>query len=87
MFALRIVNNKISIDDVYNYFLKKGIETRPFFYPINCHKHLKHVKVSEVDKPQMLNSEIIMIPSYPQLTYDEQVYIVKVINEFINDCV
>jgi perosamine synthetase len=85
MFALRIVNNKKSIDEVYNYFLNKGIETRPFFYPVNCHKHLENVKVSEFDKPQMLNSEIIMIPSYPLLTYDDQVYIVKIINEFIND--
>jgi perosamine synthetase len=85
MFALRIVNNKISIDNIYNYFLNKGVETRPFFYPVNCHKHLEHIKVSEVDIPEMLNSEIIMIPSYPQLTYDEQVYIVKVVNEFINE--
>jgi len=87
MFALRIVDNKKSIDDVYNYFLEKGVETRPFFYPINCHKHLEHVKVYEVNKPVMLNSEIIMIPSYPELKYEDQVYIVKVINEFINDCV
>lgn len=87
MFALRIVDNKKNIDDVYNHFLNKGVETRPFFYPINCHKHLENVKVYEVNKPVMLNSEIIMIPSYPELKYEDQVYIVKVINEFINDCV
>jgi dTDP-4-amino-4,6-dideoxygalactose transaminase len=85
MFALRIINNKKSIDDVYNYFLNKGVETRPFFYPVNCHKHLEHIKVNEDDIPKMLNSEIIMIPSSPQLTYDEQVYIVTVVKEFLKE--
>lgn len=85
MFALRIINNKKSIDDVYNYFLNKDIETRPFFYPVNCHKHLENIKINEVNIPKMLNSEIIMIPSYPELTYDDQVYIVTIINEFVKE--
>ena len=87
MFALRIVNNNKSIDEVYDYFLDKGIETRPFFYPINKHKHLENIKNNRDDNnSELLNREIIMIPSYPLLTYDEQVYIVKIVNKFVNDC-
>jgi perosamine synthetase len=86
MFGLRILNNKYSIEKTYNFFIEHGIETRPFFYSYNSHQHLKLIKCHEdCEISQLLNKEIIMIPSFPELKYEEQLYIVKVINNFIEN--
>ena len=82
IFSLRIVNNPLSIEDTYEFFKNKGIDTRPFFYPINAHGHLKNIKFDD-DVSYKLNSEILMIPSSPDITNKEQEYIVDSINQFV----
>ena len=82
IFSLRIVDNFLSIDETFDFFKNKGIDTRPFFYPINHHNHLKNIKFND-NVSYKLNSEIIMIPSSPDIKYEEQEYIVDSINQFI----
>ena len=54
----------------------------PFFYPINAHNHLKTI-TNEDTISYLLNKEIIMIPSSPTITFEEQKQVVDVIYRFI----
>ena len=83
IFSLRIVNNPFSIDDTYEFFKNKGIDTRPFFYPINAHGHLRTISFDD-EVSFKLNNEIIMIPSSPDIKNEEQEYIVGCINQFVS---
>ena len=84
IFALRIINNKKSIQETSDFFKSNNIDIRPFFYPINKHEHLKDI-VFEDPISDILNNEIIMIPSSPSITLETQKYIVKIIDIFINN--
>lgn len=67
-------------DEVEKYFSENGIETRPFFYPINSHKHLATIEYND-PTPLILNKECFMLPSYPELKINELDYIVDVFNK------
>jgi perosamine synthetase len=82
IFAIRIIGNKKTIDETTNYFKNNNIDIRPFFYPINKHGHLTSI-VNNDSVSEILNKEIIMIPSSPSITIQEQIYVVKKIEEFI----
>jgi perosamine synthetase len=82
IFSLRLVNNKKSKKDVFNFFQENNIDTRPFFFPINKHKHLEDIKFDD-DIPHILNNEIIMIPTSPNISYEIQEYIIKTIKKYI----
>lgn len=84
IYGIRIVSNKKSIKETFEYFKSFGVDTRPFFYPINKHKHLNDISFND-NTSLILNNEIIMIPSSPLITQEEQKYIVKVFEYFIDD--
>ena len=77
MFGVRIEGN-VSYSKTKEFFDKKGIETRPLFYPITHHRHLSHIK-STTKNAERLNNECVILPSYPELT-DLEI-------EYISDCV
>jgi perosamine synthetase len=79
MFAVRLLNNNKSIDELNAYFTENNIDTRPFFYPYYTHKHLKTITNHSTDNSisEKLNRNIIMLPSYPELTFEQQKYIVS----------
>lgn len=82
MFTLRIVNNKYDINNLIDIFKKENIDIRPFFYPINNHKHLEVIK-NDDSISYLLNREIIMLPSSPTITYQEQSYIIRKLIDII----
>jgi predicted acetyltransferase len=84
IFALRLINNKKTIQETTDFFKSNNIDIRPFFYPINKHGHLKDI-VFEDPVSDILNNEIIMIPSSPSITLETQKYIVKIIEIFTNN--
>ena len=81
IFSIRILNNKFSIDETFKFFNERNIDIRPFFYPINKHKHLSTIEYDD-ETSDILNKEIIMIPSSPDITNEEQEIVVNVINQF-----
>jgi perosamine synthetase len=82
MFVLRLINNTKTIEELNIYFEDNNIEIRPFFYPYYSHKHLLDLPNNTNNYVcDELNKNIIMIPSYPELTYEEQEYIVKIIKK------
>lgn len=83
MFGIRIHNNK-SYDILNEYFLKNNVETRPMFYPINKHGHLQNIKCnSKISKK--LSDEVIILPSYPELTKSDINKITKVLFNYIKE--
>ncbi len=83
IFALRIINNSKSIDELTDYFKNNNVDIRPFFYPIEKHDHLKDIKYEYDENSYILNKEVIMIPSSPTITIEEQQHIVDIINKLI----
>jgi len=81
IFSLRLVNNTKNKKEVFNFFKENNIDTRPFFFPINNHKHLEDIKFND-DISYILNNEIIMIPTSPNITYETQEYIVETIKKY-----
>ena len=81
IFSVRLVGNKMTIEETTRFFNDNGVDIRPFFYPIHMHGHLSYF---EVDDPIsiLLNKEVIMIPSSPTITEEEQQKVVDVIGEF-----
>jgi perosamine synthetase len=58
-----------------------GIDTRPMFYPIHTHAHLR--TIAAVSTP-IEHSELLMIPSSPTLSAYDQVYIAKILHSIVN---
>lgn len=82
IFALRIIGNNKSIEETIEFFKTNNIDIRPFFYPINKHEHLTCIENND-EISLILNKEIIMVPSSPTITMEEQKYVVDVIDKFL----
>ena len=81
IFSLRIINNT-NIETTLKWFNKNNIDIRPFFYPINKHAHLSMIECNDMTST-LLNNEIIMIPSSPNITLIEQNTVIDVIYSYI----
>ena len=84
IFPIRLIGHKNKFSKVLDFFQLRGIDIRPFFYPLDHHHHLKNIKYHQTDPLAFqLHQEIIMIPSSPTLQLNEQKYIVDIIKEYI----
>jgi perosamine synthetase len=82
MFTIEILENTRSIEELNKYFEDNNVEIRPFFYPYHYHGHLTQLlNNTDNDMSKQLNKNIIMIPSYPELTNEEQIYISNLIKK------
>jgi perosamine synthetase len=82
IFALRIIGNNKSVEETTEFFKDNNVDIRPFFYPINKHGHLTSIENND-EISLLLNKEIIMIPSSPSITIEEQKIVVDIINRFL----
>jgi perosamine synthetase len=82
IFAVRIIGNTKTIEETTTFFNSKNVDIRPFFYPIQKHGHLISIK-NDDEVSELLNKEVIMIPSSPSITIEEQTYVVSVIELFL----
>jgi perosamine synthetase len=89
IFALRIVGNTKTVDETAAFFDANGIDVRPFFYPIHAHAHLSELTGDNGDNGDndavsvLLNQEIVMVPSSPDMTLDEQRRVVDTVHKFV----
>jgi perosamine synthetase len=72
----------LNYNDFERYMNDKNVQVRPLFYDIHAHVHLQDIHKHESSSNQSISSGC-MIPSYPELTTEEQMYIVHCINEYI----
>jgi GNAT superfamily N-acetyltransferase len=84
IFALRIIGNNKTIDETSDFFKSNGIDIRPFFYPLYRHGHFSSL-LTNIEDPvsDLLNREVIMIPSSPSITIEEQKTVILAIERFI----
>ena len=82
IFAIRIVGNTKSIEETTAFFRELEIDIRPFFYPMYKHSHLSILENND-DISNILNKEIIMIPSSPNINYEEQKKVVNTVYRFL----
>lgn len=77
-----IIIKDIDYDELDNYMTTNGISIRPFFYDLRRHAHLKDLnyKYPNLD----IFNYGVFLPSYPELTYENQLYIINIITKYIN---
>jgi perosamine synthetase len=83
IFAIRIIGNNKSIEETTEFFKIHNVDIRPFFYPINKHGHLTNIENND-EISILLNKEVIMIPSSPTITIDEQKQVVDTLKIFLH---
>ena len=71
----------IKYADLEKYLLEKQVQIRPLFYDIRSHAHLRDLPCHQTDAIDISNA--FMLPSYPELRYPEQEYIVNAIREYL----
>ena len=82
MYILRIPGK--DFEDISMYMKNKNVDTRPFFYPIQYHNHLKSLMIED-NTSNILSKECVIIPSSPNLKIEEQIYVVQQIVEYLKD--
>ncbi len=80
MYCIVVTNN--DFQKMEKFMNEKKIQIRPFFYDIRRHYHLKNIKI-EYDEIEEANYGV-MLPSYPDLTLDQQKYIVNCLQEYLS---
>jgi dTDP-4-amino-4,6-dideoxygalactose transaminase len=84
MFGIRIPGVQ-GFEHSKRFFDEAGIEIRPFFYPLNEHKHLREVKIEQQSRADKFSKEIILLPSYPELIREDKSkldYIIEKVKEY-----
>lgn len=70
----------VSYSTIAPFLRAYGIDTRPMFYSIHTHSHLRQITASSTP---IDHSEVFMIPSSPTLTTYDQVYIAKTLQSVV----
>jgi perosamine synthetase len=84
MFGIRLLNFTLEEKKKLElYLFESGIDTRPMFYPINRHLHLSHIDC-DTENSDLLQSQCLILPSYPELTKSQITYICEKIKKYIN---
>lgn len=87
MFGVRVPGN-LNYETAELYFKSNGIEIRPMFYPITSHEYLKdvfYINIGECKNAELLNKECFILPSFPELTIDEQNHILNTLENYIRN--
>lgn len=85
MFGVRIIGNP-NYETAELYFKMNKIEIRPMFYSIFEHQYLNNnsaVYASDCTNAKLLNKESFILPSFPELTSDEQIHIIHTVNNYV----
>jgi len=80
MMGVRLRGN-FNFKYAHQYFLERGVEIRPMFYPITYHKHLSHVQC-DIKNAEMLSKQCLMVPSFPELTSGEITKVIETVSSF-----
>jgi perosamine synthetase len=84
MFGVRFVDFSLQQKkDLELYLFESGIDSRPMFYSINKHPYLSHIKC-DTTNADILQTQCLILPSYPELTKSQIVFICDKIKTFLN---
>jgi len=74
-----ITVDKLNYPKFEKYMENRNIEVRPLFYDIRCHKHLELITLDH----EPISDHGVMLPSYPDLLFTDQKYIVQCLTNFL----
>ena len=82
MFGIRFTNFDLEkTKDLQLYLYKNGVETRPMFYDIKKHLYLSNIEC-ETKNAEILQSQCIILPSFPNLTKSQINFISDAIKKY-----
>lgn len=82
MFLIKVISKKYSVEYWLDLFMKFNIEIRPFFYCYCQHKHINDLRCEyDCSKYHDLTNDILLLPSYPDLTLEQQKKIVSILEK------
>ena len=84
MMGIRLVGNP-SYEKAASYLKERGVDTRPMFYPMSYHTHLRAMKQYNEEVATLLSKECIIIPSYPNISKNEREHIAKSIVNYAQE--
>ena len=85
MMGVRLVGSP-SFETTSTYLKNKNIDTRPMFYPMSYHTHLKSVaKKDREEVASLLSKECVILPSFPDITKNERNHVVSSIISYSKD--
>jgi dTDP-4-amino-4,6-dideoxygalactose transaminase len=74
----------IHYNDLELYMKENNVEIRPFFYDIHDHSHLTSVRnPNNSSFTKTITNHGVILPSYPELTKEEQRHICKCLATFL----
>lgn len=83
MFGVRFLNFNLETKKKLELFLfESGVDTRPMFYSITKHQYLSHIKC-DTTNADILQSQCLILPSYPELTKSQITFICNKIKRFL----
>jgi perosamine synthetase len=88
MYGIRTPKRTESFERKQLFFNSRGIDIRPMFYPLGFHSYLNNndnVNICKDDVGNMISESSIMLPSFPDLTKEEQSVIISAVNEFVGE--
>jgi dTDP-4-amino-4,6-dideoxygalactose transaminase len=82
MMGVRLLNSNKDYNYIENWFKERNVEIRPMFYPMSYHEKLKEYSdVTNEKNAKILSNECFIIPSYPELSDKQIIYITNLIKE------
>lgn len=70
-----------SRNELYNILKNKNIFARKYFYPIMSNLNIYKQYHSDTPNAQLLSEQVLCLPMYPQLSFEECKYIVDIIKD------
>jgi dTDP-4-amino-4,6-dideoxygalactose transaminase len=89
MFGIRLSGR--SYNNAQTFFNANNIDVRPMFYPISEQPYMRQyieqgiVRVQDETNAKVLNTEIVILPSYPDLTKTERQHIIDTVKAFTKE--
>lgn len=81
MYGIRVIGQD-KYERADKFFKSAEIETRPMFYPMSYHKHLKEQR-GLIEVAEKLAREVVVLPSFPSMTKTEQDYIIRMVRKYV----
>jgi len=83
MLGIRVLGSP-SFEKAEQHLKRRGVESRPMFYPMSYHSHLKDIAKPKLENTAtLLSREGIILPSYPDITKQEREQIIKAIKDYV----
>ena len=85
MFGIRFPNFNISDKrELELYLFENGIDSRPMFYDITQHEYLSYISCENTNA-KILQSQCLILPSFPELTNSQVMFICDKIKKFLKN--